>query len=100
MEGGANVNWKDREYGSTGLHQASRLGHDSIIRCLIVNGANIDEKDDVNGKTPLMYAAVAGQIDPIKTLLLSGADYKMEDKRGMTALSITTDHTDVRSVLE
>ena len=97
IQDGAKVNGKKN--GLTGLHEASRLGHNPIIKSLIVNNANIDEKDDHKGKTPLIYAASEGQTLVVKTLLLSGADDKIEDEDGNNAYSNTTDD-DVKAILE
>ena len=98
IQNGAKVDAKDSTHGYTGLHQASRLGHESIIRYLIVNGASIDAKDNSNC-TPLMSAANSGQADSVKILLLSGADTETKDKDGNNAFSIATDE-DVKAILE
>ena len=95
LENGADVNAKHDGY--TGLHLASKRGHNDIIKCLIVNNANIDEKDDKNGETPLMYAASECQTLVVKTLLLSGADEKKECN-GRTAFSKAKG--DVKDILE
>jgi len=97
IQNGAKVDAKDSTHGYTGLHQASSLGHESIIRCLIVNGASIDAKDNSNC-TPLMSAASSGQADSVKILLLSGAD-NTENEDGKTAFSFAT-HEDVKDILE
>ena len=95
---GANVNAKDQEYGHTGLHVASKYGHNPIIKCLIVNDARIDEKDN-QYQTPLMSAANANHSLVIKTLLLSGANEKIKDKDDNTAFDNSTNN-DVKDVLK
>jgi len=94
---GANVNAKDQEHGHTGLHVASKYGHNPIIKCLIVNDARIDEKDNED-RTPLMSAANANHPLAIKTLLLSGANEKIKDKDDNTAFDKST-NKDVKDVL-
>merc|ERR1740124_615229 len=94
---GANVNAKDQEHGYTGLHVASKYGHNPIIKCLIVNDARIDEKDNKD-RTPLMSAANANHPLAIKTLLLSGANEKIKDNDDNTAFDKST-NKDVKDVL-
>ncbi len=64
----AGCNWKREN-----LVEASRAGHLSRVRALIVNGTDVNAEDPRYEKTALMEASANGQLDVVKALLAAGA---------------------------
>ena len=61
IENGADVNAKD-QYGITALMEASRNGHDDIVKRLIDNGADVDARDNESWSA-LLRASLAGHAE-------------------------------------
>ncbi len=65
-----DVNGTD-DQGNTALIQAARLGHDEVVRALLVAKADVTVKN-VEGKTALMLAAEGGHDQTIAMLTQAG----------------------------
>lgn len=59
LDGGADINARDRHYGYTPLHWAISNGQTTMAQMLMERGANVNLRDS-NGKTPLQYAQERG----------------------------------------
>ena len=68
------------------LQWASLLGHEHVVRALLLAGAEVDAA--VFGETPLMFACRHGHLGAARELLLAGADRRRKTALGATALSI------------
>ena len=66
-----DVNATD-EQGNTPLIEAARLGHDDIVRALLIARADPKLKNN-DGKTALMLASEGGHDDTVKALTEAGA---------------------------
>jgi ankyrin repeat protein len=66
-----DVNATD-EHGNTPLIEAARLGHDDIVRALLIARADPQAKND-DGKTALMLASEGGHDDAVRALSEAGA---------------------------
>jgi ankyrin repeat protein len=66
-----NVNLTDAQ-GNTPLIEASRFGHDDVVRVLIERGANLNAKNK-EGQTALMLAVKNGHDDVVRRLKEAGA---------------------------
>jgi ankyrin repeat protein len=66
-----DVNATD-EHGNTPLIEAARLGHDDIVRALLIARADPKVKN-ADGKTALMLASEGGHDDTVKALTEAGA---------------------------
>ncbi len=66
-----DVNATD-EHGNTPLIEAARLGHDDIVRALLIARADSTVKND-DGKTALMLASEGGHDDAVRALTEAGA---------------------------
>ena len=85
LAGGADVNARDDEAGSTPLHQAAASGDVTAIRALLAGGADVNARDDA-GSTPLHQAAMLGRAAIIPTLLAGGANVNARARNGVTPL--------------
>ena len=80
-----NVNFEMGQSQSTPLIEASKRGHNKVIRILLDSGADI-EKADKWGYTPLNCAADFNCYESVNLLLKSGADVDKENICGRTPL--------------
>jgi ankyrin repeat protein len=86
LANGVDINCRDRETKSTGLHIACKYFHNISAENLIKNGADINALDSRH-YTPLMNAIRPGDSRHIIQLLISsGADVDIQDEIGWTAL--------------
>ena len=75
IDAGSDVNAADH-YGSTPLHQASKLGFAEVVRALLTHGAKVNHRDDTH-QTPLAevsmrswFQASSDHRDAVKKVLL------------------------------
>ncbi|CAN0434989.1 ankyrin repeat domain-containing protein 39 [Lampetra fluviatilis] len=71
--------------GYTGLHYASRNGHEAVCRALLSHGALVNAQTP-GGATALSRAAYCGHATIVSLLFKHGADCGLRDSDGMTAL--------------
>ncbi|MHC4700109.1 MAG: ankyrin repeat domain-containing protein [Planctomycetota bacterium] len=100
LDGGADVNGKNRLMGYTPLHGAVRRGRKEVVDLLLSKGADINAKEK-SGKTPLFLAAEYKQKAMVELLLAKGADVNVVNGRGDNALSIarTRGNTEITDIL-
>lgn len=84
---GADVNWKGRHFGWSGLHWAVNNNCTQLLEELLETG-NIDvNTTDAEQETPLMRACQLGQEEMVRSLCLAdGVNLNLRDNRGKTAL--------------
>jgi ankyrin repeat protein len=73
--------------GNWGIYtqkQATRHGHESLVRLLLENGSNINARSD--SRSTALHGALNDQTDVVELLIENGADIDAEDKEGCTAL--------------
>ncbi|KAB0793721.1 hypothetical protein PPYR_13341 [Photinus pyralis] len=99
LEGGANVNAKNKE-SETPLDIAAARDYAGIIKVLLSSGANPNEVN-ARGGTPLHVASWHGQINAINALLDAGSDITARNNHSQTPLDTATsrDHAKVVSLL-
>ena len=73
---------------NTSLLDATVASNNAAIQCLLDIGANVNYQDDDNGVTALMLAVFINNIDIIHQLLQAGADVHIQNKNGVTALTV------------
>ncbi|CAN0423504.1 unnamed protein product, partial [Pylaiella littoralis] len=100
VQGGAYLNWQDKERGHTPLHRAAFFGHLTILRILLRGGANPDIFDNL-GIVPLHMAAVSGCTATVAVLLEAGADTRARthDRYTPLHLAVVFDRVDVVKLL-
>ena len=82
---GANVNYQDKEQGSTALLYAVLSNNTELLPVLISAGANVNLPNKFD-ETPLFSAAYHGHTDCLKLLLAAGADVNSPNEfKGITA---------------
>jgi hypothetical protein len=86
---GSNCN-KASSNGFTPLHQASRMGHPDVVRCLLDHGADVMARAEL-GETPLLMAITSrwdatANPDVVRCLVEYGADVTAMDHDGWTPL--------------
>jgi ankyrin repeat protein len=89
LKGGADVNGKDDDTGSTALMRAANKGVDDthVYRLLLDSGARVNDTNQI-GRTALMDAAeVCSNPEVLAVLLAAGADPGSRDAFGNTAAS-------------
>jgi len=84
VEGGANVNYKNR-YGYTALHASVSGGHLEVARYLVDKGADVQATEE-KGRTPLFFAIGHNDLDSVRLLKEHGADLNVRDKTQWTPL--------------
>jgi peptidoglycan/LPS O-acetylase OafA/YrhL len=88
LDGGADPNQVDPEFGVPPLSWAAIYGDAPIARLLIDRGADVNGKDKY-GSRALHSAAFLGHLDVAELLIERGADPKARSPRGDTARSST-----------
>ena len=88
-DAGAELGWKDSDYGRTALHVAAGNGHAGAVRSLAARGgpAAVDARNKYN-RTPLHRAAMGGSTAAAQELLEAGADASLTSNNGQTALDL------------
>ena len=84
----------------TTIIEASKNGHEDIVKVLIEKGVDIDTKDDY-GCTSLYYAALKGHAELVDLLIENGAEIDIRSNCGGTALvqAVFFGHTDIAKTL-
>ena len=83
---GADLNVHAADDKRTALHLAASIGHDEIVRALLLSGVDKDALNDA-GETPLMWAAGKAHGSIVRRLLEAGADVSIHaTDDGRTAL--------------
>jgi ankyrin repeat protein len=80
-----NINWQDKNEGTTPLFIASWKGHVPIVKLLLDAGADVNIPN-IYDNTPLIVASEKGREEIVKMLLDRGADYTKKNKNNKTAL--------------
>lgn len=90
LASGASAKLTTSRYDGTALIAAAHLGHDGIVRELIVAGAPLDHVNNL-GWTALIEAVILGDggkrhIETVRALLAAGADRNLADNQGVAPL--------------
>ena len=90
LASGASAKLTTSRYDGTALIAAAHLGHDGIVRELIVVGAPLDHVNNL-GWTALIEAVILGDggkrhVETVRALLVAGADRNLADRQGVTPL--------------
>jgi ankyrin repeat protein len=85
LDGGADVDFKDKWSGCTALLLAAALGHSNCVRLLLDAEAGTEFVDH-NQNTALMIAACRGRVDCVRLLLAAGADQEARNREAHTPL--------------
>lgn len=90
LASGASAKLITSRYDGTALIAAAHLGHDGIVRELIVAGAPLDHVNNL-GWTALIEAVILGDggkrhVETVRALLVAGADRNLADRQGVTPL--------------
>lgn len=96
LANGANINTKDKKFGTTPLMYASYGGDSTkqrleIVKYLISKGAKVNAKSNC-GDTALIRAIFANDFEIVKILIKNGADLNIKNKYGETALDRAKDY--------
>jgi ankyrin repeat protein len=83
LQGGADVNMKDRRGGATPLMNAAAFGSVETIRLLLDKGADVNARSASNA-TALMWAAA--DLEKVRLLVDKGADVNAVSELGHTPL--------------
>jgi truncated hemoglobin YjbI len=83
VQGGANVNARERLKHCTPLHMAARRGNVLVAEALLDCGADIEARDKL-GETALHRAVKCGKEEMVAFLLSHGADAQARGKSGQT----------------
>ncbi|CAK9258269.1 unnamed protein product [Sphagnum jensenii] len=69
-------------HGNTLLHQATKNGHDKVVKALLDHAATEFDLDDENkdGNTPLHLAAKEGHVEVVRVLLGCGLELQLDAK--------------------
>ncbi|XP_059530554.1 2-5A-dependent ribonuclease isoform X1 [Myotis daubentonii] len=84
LEGGADVNFQEEEWGWSPLHNAVQMDNEGIVELLLRYGANPCLRKR-NGATPFIVAGIVGNVRLLKLFLSKGADINEWDLHGFTA---------------
>lgn len=90
LAAGAPAKLTTSRYDGTALIAAAHLGHDGIVRELIVAGAPLDHVNNL-GWTALIEAVILGDggkrhVETVRALLAAGANRNLADRQGVTPL--------------
>ena len=91
LKQGAELEWRNPDYGKTALAVACADGSYEAAEALCAHGAELDARDNYQ-RTPLMSAAFNGRTKICEMLLALGADPSLKDKWGSTALDRAREH--------
>jgi ankyrin repeat protein len=102
VEGGADINFKNKEVGKTALMYASSHGHYDVAKFLVSQKRLLIDAKDKEGKTALMYAAQRGRRDVVTLLVESKANVNARTNTDDSALSIAlkTGKTEIIALLK
>lgn len=84
LEGGADVNFQEEEWGWSPLHNAVQTDNKDIVELLLRSGADPCLRKR-NGATPFIVAAIVGNVRMLKLFLSKGAEINERDLHGFTA---------------
>ncbi|XP_008144268.3 2-5A-dependent ribonuclease [Eptesicus fuscus] len=84
LEGGADVNFQEEEWGWSPLHNAVQMNNEDMVDLLLRYGANPCLRKR-NGTTPFIVAGIVGNVRLLKLFLSKGADINERDLHGFTA---------------
>lgn len=84
LEGGADVNFQEEEWGWSPLHNAVQMNNEDMVDLLLRYGANPCLRKR-NGTTPFIVAGIVGNVKLLKLFLSKGADINERDLHGFTA---------------
>jgi ankyrin repeat protein len=87
LEKGADMEFKDAEYGRMPLSWAAESGHEAAVKLLLEKGADVEFKDRRYGRTLLLWAAEKEHEAIVKLLLEKETDVESKDGVGQTPLS-------------
>ena len=87
----------DTSDSRTGLHEACRNGHTSVVLVLIEYSADINKKDSQD-YTPLIIACEHGKEDVVKILMENRADVNATNYLSESALHYASDRLSVTTV--
>ncbi|EFH84889.1 ankyrin repeat domain-containing protein [Ktedonobacter racemifer] len=79
VQGGANVNAREKLKHCTALHMAARRGNVPVAQALLDGGADLEARDKL-GDTPLCRAVKCGKVEMVAFLLSRGADVHTKGK--------------------
>uniref|UniRef100_A0A8C9KHW5 Ribonuclease L n=1 Tax=Panthera tigris altaica TaxID=74533 RepID=A0A8C9KHW5_PANTA len=84
LEGGADVNFQEKEWGWSPLHNAVQSGQEDMLHLLFRYGANpcLRKKNEA---TPFIIAGIGGKVKVLELLLSKGAEVNEYDANGFTA---------------
>lgn len=90
LASGASAKLITSRYDGTALIAAAHLGHDGIVRELIVAGAPLDHVNNL-GWTALIEAVILGDggrrhVETVQALVAAGANRNLADSQGVTPL--------------
>lgn len=88
LEGGADPNKQDPEFGTPPLHWAARYGDPKMLKLLLDHGAEIKARDR-DGYTALHSAAFLGHFRAVEFLVQHGADPQALGRQNETAMDST-----------
>ena len=94
LEGGADVEAVETEFGSTALHWACGAGRSETARLLVERGgANVNAAQTTEGGTALMYACELGLLGTVRFLVQRGGASvdAARTTNGVTALMCASD---------
>ena len=85
LKQGAELEWRNPDWGKTPLAEACLNGSYEAAEALCAHGAELDTRTDYQ-VTPLIYAAQQGHTKICEMLLALGADPSLKNEDGRTAL--------------
>jgi hypothetical protein len=88
VNGGADVNAADTEYGQTPVWTAAEGGHTETVRALAACGADVNTADTEYGQTPVYVAAWGGHTETVQALEACGADVNTTNDFGNTPVHV------------
>ncbi len=89
INSGGKVNVSD-DYGLSPIHMAASKGNIQVLKALIDHGANVNAVEKKSSMTPIHYAAYNKNSAAIKLLIKNGANIDSNDRKGRTALKISS----------